>query len=361
MTSSIQSLQKALLKWYDANARSLPWKENVTPYRVWISEVMLLQTQVGTVLDAYFERFMNRFPDVAALAAAEEQEVLKYWEGLGYYSRARNLHKAARAIVESFGGAFPRDVKEIESLPGIGRYTAGAIASMAFNDPVPILEANTIRIHARLTDLESPVDEKFAQELLWEEARRWVETPKRDSSITPGRVNQALMQFGQQVCKKRPLCECCPLADACLARKSGRENIIPIAKRKPETIYWRHAALVVYNRKGEIYLRQRQEKEHWAGLWDFPRIDDDESDSPTVLESRIRQTFGLTVKLESEPFMSFHHQVTNHKIELVCYKASQAKSTKSADVTFAWVDPAELSEYPLSSPGRRIANKLVIS
>lgn len=371
-----RELRRALLKWYDAHARALPWKENVSPYRVWISEIMLQQTQVGTVLDSYFNRFIERFPDISALAAAEEQDVLQLWEGLGYYSRARNLHKAARVVQEQYRGVFPSDVKIVETLPGVGRYTAGAIVSMAFNLPVPILEANTVRIHARLLGIDAPTQSRAIQNILWQTAQDWVESADR-SAFPPGKINQALMQFGQQVCKKRPLCDSCPLAQWCQAKKTGLENVIPLPIPKQKTIFWHHAAVVIYDKQGRIFLRKNQPGEHWAGLWDFARVNCEEeplevssqklaatinpslftscSPVPALVQSR----FGLIVQLDSpEPFLTIHHAVTNHKITLDCYRAKVSKKSECLDLEYVWIKPEQLAQYPLCSTGRKIADSL---
>src|SRR5688500_14779764 len=221
-----------LLAWYDLERRRMPWREEVSPYRTWVSEIMLQQTQVATVVP-YFERFLRRFPDVRSLARAGEDEVLRLWAGLGYYSRARNLLAAARAVESALGGRIPDDVEGLMSLPGIGRYTAGAIASIAFGRPRPLVDGNVVRVFARLFALRGDAKSPALQKEAWALAERLVE-PAR-----PGDWNQALMELGARVClppPEAPLCGSCPLAGACQARRRGLARALPEAAGKPEPV-----------------------------------------------------------------------------------------------------------------------------
>ncbi len=226
----LRRFRRNLLRWYDRAGRDLPWRATRDPYAVWISEVMLQQTTVAAV-KPYFERFLERFPDVAALAAADESDVLRLWEGLGYYSRGRNLHRAARVVVEQHDGRFPEDVTTLQSLPGIGRYTAGAIASFAFDVPAPIVEANTVRLYARLTGLDGDPRSTAGQRALWEFAEAIVPAKRA------GAFNHALMDLGATVCTiNEPRCHDCPVRSCCRAFADGRQAEIPPPKRRRQLL-----------------------------------------------------------------------------------------------------------------------------
>ncbi|GAG10844.1 unnamed protein product, partial [marine sediment metagenome] len=223
-----QRLRRRLLAWYVKHERDLPWRRSSDPYRVWLSEVMLQQTQVATVRD-YFRRFVREFPTVHKLAAADEQEVLRLWEGLGYYRRARQLHAAAQQVVAEHGGRFPQEVRELQRLPGVGRYTAGAIASIAFDRRAPILEANTIRLLSRLTGYRDDPLKAAGQRLLWATAEEILPTKH------VARFNQALMELGSLVCTpNEPKCDACPLASLCAANAAGLQKQIPRAKSQQQ-------------------------------------------------------------------------------------------------------------------------------
>lgn len=221
------ALAAPLLAWYDQNARHLPWRSDITPYRVWVSEIMLQQTQVETVIP-YFERFMRRFPNLESLAAASQEDVLQTWEGLGYYSRARNLHQCARLLCQEYGGQLPADLDALRALPGIGRYTAGAIASIAFNLPTPALDANIRRVFSRLLELREPLGSAAVEKQLWEAAENSL------SRERPGDYNQALMELGALVCKsKAPDCPRCPLRGNAWRTRAAASRRCPCAKPNP--------------------------------------------------------------------------------------------------------------------------------
>ena len=219
-------IQQALLRWFRENARDLPWRKNRTPYAVWVSEIMLQQTQVATVID-YFNRFMKRFPTVEKLARARQDTVLKMWEGLGYYTRGRNLHKAAKLITSDYSGQLPDTVDQLQKIPGIGRYTAGAIASIAFNRPAPILDGNVIRVLCRLFCIDgNPMDTPVKNQL-WDLADTLVHTKH------PGDFNEAMMELGATVCTpQNPSCLLCPLKNHCQAMKTGRQHELPVKQKQ---------------------------------------------------------------------------------------------------------------------------------
>ncbi|MCS7304101.1 MAG: A/G-specific adenine glycosylase [Thermoguttaceae bacterium] len=260
-----QGFRRRLLSWFARQRRDLPWRRTKDPYAIWVSEIMLQQTQTPTVV-RYFERFLAAFPTVEALAQADQAEVLRLWEGLGYYRRAVLLHQAAQKIVSDFGGQFPKTVEQLLQLPGIGRYTAGAILSIAFDQRRPILEANTSRLWARLLAYPEPVGSASAQRLLWYMAECIL--PRR----RVGQFNQALMELGSTVCLPRqPRCRECPVSRFCLAFQKGIQENLPRQRPKPAIEFYQEAALIVRH-NDRVFLRRIAEGERWAGLWDFPRF-----------------------------------------------------------------------------------------
>lgn len=264
MDERLSQLPIPLLDWYRENARQLPWRENVTPYRVWVSEIMLQQTRVAAVL-GYFARFMEAFPTVEALAAAPEDVLLKLWQGLGYYSRARNLQKAAKQIVNDFGGVFPAEYKDVRSLAGVGEYTAAALCSIAYGQPIPAVDGNLLRVAARIMaddgDITAPATKKRLTAALQEVI----------PVDFPGRFNQAMMDLGATVCLPNgaPLCEKCPASDFCGAYQTGRTGELPArAAKKPRRREERTVFLIF--REGKVALRKRPAKGLLAGLWEYP-------------------------------------------------------------------------------------------
>ncbi len=255
-------LRHLLLEHYDAHRRDLPWRESREPYGVWVSEIMLQQTRVETAIP-YYDRWMERFPTVEALAAVDEESVLKAWEGLGYYSRARNLRRSALIVRERLGGVLPQDTQGLRTLPGIGEYTAGAITSIVYGQVVPAVDGNVRRVLSRLFDLEDPTAaslRKRAGELV---------DPDR-----PGDWNQALMELGATVCTPRsPRCEVCPLTGECRARAEGTQELRPASKRRPRVRTVSYAVLVALNPDGELLLVRRPADGLLGGLWEFPAVE----------------------------------------------------------------------------------------
>ncbi len=348
-----QTLRRRLLAWYATHKRDLPWRRSRDPYRVWISEIMLQQTQVATV-GGYFDRFVRAFPNVDSLAAAEEAEVLLLWEGLGYYRRARQLHAAARKVVAEYGGNFPDELDELQQLPGIGRYTAGAIASIAFDRRAPILEANTIRLLSRLVTFPGNPHSQSGQRPLWRVAKQ-ILPHKRVAEF-----NQALMELGSLVCTPdEPNCLECPLSTVCAAYAAGLQQEIPPAK--PRQVYsdLREAAVIV-RKNGGVLVRQCALDERWAGLWDFPRFAV-EADGPLFARTEIAAKVAAQTGIVCAPgrlLKTMKHGVTRYRITLDCYQATfvsgRVRATKSAAVR--WLPVGEVSLLPLSSTGRKIAN-----
>lgn len=272
-------ISRILQEWYKTNKRMLPWRELSDPYIIWISEIILQQTRVAQGMD-YFYRFSGRFPDVASLASAAEDEVLKYWQGLGYYSRARNLHAAAKDIMEKFDGVFPREYKDILSLKGIGEYTAAAIASFVWNEPYPVVDGNVFRVLSRLFAIETPVDSTKGKKEYTELAGLMMDPDNA------GLHNQAIMEFGALQCvPQSPDCEACPLKERCMAYASGNVQAFPVKRNKTKTrARYFHYLYIIY--KDRTWLSRRGKKDIWEGLYEFPLI---ETEQPAGFEG-LQQT-----------------------------------------------------------------------
>jgi len=346
-----QTLRRRLLAWYAKHARELPWRRSRDPYRVWVSEIMLQQTQVATVRD-YFVRFIEVFPNVRELAAADERQVLRLWEGLGYYRRARQLHAAAQRLVIQHGGQFPRTVDELRELPGIGRYTAGAIASIAFGQRAPILETNTVRLLSRLIGYRDDPRSPTGQRILWQVAEEIL--PRENAA----QFNQALMEVGSLVCTpSEPCCDTCPLSAICAARAGGMQLEIP--RPRPRKTYAELCeAAVIVRRNSCVLMRQCAPNERWAGLWDFPRFAIDRQGpmfAAKEIVNKIRAQTGIHC---GSPVLlnTIRHGVTRYRINLECYRAAfisgRIRAANGTDVR--WMRVAELGELPLSTTGRRI-------
>ncbi len=354
--AALKKLRRTLQAWYDRHGRDLPWRQTHDPYRVWISEIMLQQTTVVAVIP-YFERFLERFPTVHELAAAAEAEVLRYWEGLGYYSRARNIHKAARHVSLTLGGEFPDLVDSLQELPGIGRYTAGAIRSFAFDLPAPIVEANTLRLYCRLLGFDGDPRGRDGQQQLWTFAEELVDKEQ------PGRFNQALMELGAVVCTPaNPNCSECPITFACQACLTNRQHEIPRPAVRPEITPVTELSVVV--RRGEQYLLyHRVPGERWAGLWDFPRFPCDEltrhpKRQPAWIEHKLSQDLGVRVTV-GELLTEIRHSVTRYRITLRSFHAEHESGEIPASAgEYRWLTADEIHAQPLSVTGRKLAKLL---
>ena len=325
----------------------MPWR-GATPYGVWVSEIMLQQTQVATVIPFYL-RFMERFPTVEALASTPIDEVLKYWAGLGYYARARNLHRAAQIVTNEHHGIVPNTPEMIETLPGIGRYTSGAILSIAYGLPRPLVDANVIRVLSRLFGLSGDPKSQANQALLWGLAERMV--PQQN----PGDFNQSLMELGALVCSPaEPQCARCPLYSECVAGHLPDPTVLPEIPAGRATISLIHSAALIRNFKGEFLLLQRPLEGLWGGLWEFPRVTCTAGESPEEAAKRAgRETVGLPLEVGIR-VGKVKHAVTHHKITLYGYLASpvhtQLQLNPVAGRDLAWIPPDAIEQYALSSP-----------
>ncbi len=297
-----RKFRRLLLAWYDLHKRALPWRSNPSPYRVWVSEIMLQQTQVATVLP-YYRRFLRRFPDVPSLASAREEEVLELWAGLGYYSRGRNLHRAARKIVEEHGGRFPSRMVDTLSLPGIGRYTACAIQSIAFNRREPVVDGNVKRVASRLCGIASGGEEKF----FWEQAAAWVPRGR------PADFNQALMELGALICvPRRPKCPECPVRPLCAALRDGIQDSIPAPRprREPEEVT---LVVLAASRPAQLLMCRQASGSLAPGVWGLPtRAVKGASDPGRAARRFVRELFGKRLTLRSRG--QVNHAITYRKI-----------------------------------------------
>ena len=345
-------ISEKLLHWYDANARSLPWRFDPTPYKTWISEIMLQQTRVETVIP-YFERFIARFPEIGVLAAAEESDVLRLWEGLGYYSRARNLHKAARVMLEEYAGQIPADLAALRSLPGVGAYTAGAIASIAFGAAEPALDANIRRVGARLLDLHEPPGSE-ADRIMWEFYRRIF--PAQRS----GDFNQALMDLASKVCTpKAPTCHLCPLWSDCLAFQRDTAAQLPVRKPKAKIPHKLVLAAVI-TRGDEVLLAQRPADGMLGKLWEYPggSVPEETSSLPDALRELMLSRFGFSINVGS-PLSSYKHAYTHFRITLQTFRCElPGASPLPLPPGFAWAPIGELSTFPMGKVARQISHYL---
>lgn len=346
-----QTLRQKLLAWFDQYRRDLPWRQTDDPYAIWISETMLQQTQVTTVIP-YYHRFLEAFPSVQALAQAREEEVFRLWEGLGYYRRARHLHQAAQKIVAEHQGVFPRDLATLQSLPGIGRYTAGAILSIAFDQQAPILEANTIRVYSRLLGYDHDPRTSTGQKILWQAAEDWL--PRK----RVGTFNQAMMELGSLLCTpKDPNCEACPASRLCRAYQSGRQEEIPPPPKRPSIEEVAELAVVVC-REEKVFLLRNDQRSRWAGMWDFVRIplaENDDWDHLTRTEVEARTGMQATL---GKQFATLKHGVTRFRITLHCVLAHWQLGEVQAKTDHQWMHPSQLQEIGLSVTARKIAQLL---
>lgn len=358
MNAETHPFAPALLAWYDRFRADLPWRarggEQPDPYRVWLSEIMLQQTQVETV-KPYFERFLAVFPTLEALAAAPLEAVLKQWEGLGYYSRARNLHRAAQQVMAEHDGRLPASVEALRALPGVGRYTAGAIASIAFGLPAPVLDGNVIRVYARLLDLADDVTETATQERLWRQAEDWLPADR------PGDYNQALMELGRLVCRPRaPLCSSCPLAATCLAFRRGTQAHRPVKKRKAPLPHYDVAAGLVWNERGQLLIAQRPLNGLLGGLWEFPGGKREPGETlADCLRRELREELAIEVEV-GELFTVVRHGFTHFKITLHAFTCRHIAGTPQTlgAADWAWVMPDQLDAYSFGKADRAVIDAL---
>jgi A/G-specific adenine glycosylase len=348
-------LGRRLLAWYRRNQRSLPWRKTCDPYRIWISEIMLQQTRVDTVIP-YYHRFLKAFPTVFSLARAPLQDVLKAWENLGYYSRARNIHVAARMIVENFNGRIPNTLEAIKTLPGIGEYSAGAILSIAYGLAHPAVDGNVRRILCRLFTINKPVDDTREQKQLQNLAASLV--PVR----YPGDFNQALMDLGATICRaENPDCSRCPVAKLCQARLRNLENVLPITKKTPAIPRRLSAAAVIRNAKGMLLVVQRPSSGLLASLWKLPggfiKTGDDMENS---LRRIVKEELGISIR-PGKHLASVNHTYTHFRTTLHAYECHLLKGTPKplGCPNCQWASLTDLKKLPVSKIDRMILAEIL--
>ena len=357
--STIHSLGSRLLNWFRANARDLPWRESYAPYEVWISEIMLQQTQMDRAVH-YFTRWMGRFPDVQSLAAAHEDEVLKLWEGLGYYSRARNLLKAARLVAGEPGARLPRTFDGWLALPGVGKYTAAAVMSLAFNEAYPVVDANVERVFSRLFDLDVPVKDAEAQRFIRDTAGRFLESGE------PRLVNQALMEFGALVCSKKPACSECVLRDSCESFRLGIPHERPVPGKKQDIIPIRVATGVILH-QGRAFIQKRRPDDVWGGLWEFPGGVIEEGETPgQAVVREVREELGFEV--DAKNITVIKHGYTRYRVTLHCFACrlngpfanapAPPRPPHLAEATeCTWADLKGLNRYAFPAGHRKLIDR----
>lgn len=349
-----RAVKNRLLPWFLDNKRSMPWRSNRTPYRVWISELMLQQTRVDQATP-YFHRFMKRFPSMKSLASASQEDVLKMWEGLGYYSRARNLHKASQIIVDEYHGRFPSTAEEIIKLPGVGSYTAAAIGSLAFNLDLAVLDGNVIRVLSRLfaykKDARTTTAKKELQQMT-------------DDLLIKGRAgdfNEAMMELGATVClPKNPDCPVCPLSRCCLANKAGTPTDFPIKAPKKKIPHIVVGAAVVMNGKGQVLIAQRRAEDMLGGLWEFPGGKQEAGETIQECVAReLNEELGIQIEV-GDFLVTVKHAYSHFTMELHTYFAT-VKSGKPKPLqcqNFQWLKISDLRNVPYSKADLRIIDEL---
>ena len=344
MMTDLLGISRSLQQWYAVHKREMPWRSEVTPYRVWVSEVILQQTRVNQGMD-YFLRFMERFPDVQALADADEEEVLKYWQGLGYYSRARNLHKAARQVVDDFGGVVPDNYRDLLKLSGVGPYTAAAVASIAYGLPHAVVDGNVYRVLSRLFGIATPIDSTAGKKEFAELADLLLDAEH------PSDHNQAVMELGALVCLPRgALCEECPLMERCYAYEQQRVYDFPVKEKRVKV---RNRYLNYFHiMDGDFtYIVKREQDDIWRNLYEFPLIEYDAlvKAERMIEDQRFQELFSCGAFLEMEHVSFVKHVLTHQVLHVNFYRVRLSKSLEPNDPNWVRINVSELDNYPVSA------------
>jgi A/G-specific adenine glycosylase len=350
----IDTLRRSLLTWYAEFGRQLPWRESRDPYKIWVSEIMLQQTQVKTVMP-YYDRWLAQFPTIEALAAADQQQVLKAWQGLGYYARARNLHRAAQEVVEKYQGVFPSAFEQVIELPGIGRSTAGGILSAAFDQPVAILDGNVKRVLARLVALQVPPAKVVTP--LWQLSETLLDPHQ------PRDFNQALMDLGATVCTPRnPVCLICPWQQHCQAHHLGMQSELPMTESRAPIPHKQIGVAVIWNDRGEILIDRRRQEGLLGGLWEFPggKIEPGETVEACIVRE-IQEELGIEVSV-GDRLITVDHTYTHFRVTLHVhhcqYISGEPQPIECEEVR--WVTLADIEQYPFPKANIQIIEALKI-
>ena len=349
----VQSLRQALVEWYLTNHRDLPWRKSKNPYHIWVSEVMLQQTQVNTVLP-YYHKFLRRFPNINRLARANPQHVLKVWEGMGYYARARNLRSAAAIVLDQHREAVPQSWQEFRKLPGVGDYIAAAVLSIAFDKPYPVVDGNVKRVLSRLFVMEAAVNTSSSNKIYQSAAADILDQSR------PGTFNQAMMELGAMVCKpQNPLCHVCPLQKQCLAFKSNRTMELPKKLTRSPIPQYRIAVGVVF-KNGRVLITRRKDDGLLGGLWEFPggKIRDGEKPEAACIRE-IKEEVDLTVMVETH-LCKVKHAYTHFKIlmDVFCCSYTCGRVKLKGPVDFRWIELDKLEAYPLPKANHKFLSRL---
>lgn len=333
----IPAFQQDLLDWYHTNKRDLPWREDKNPYKIWVSEIMLQQTKVDTVIP-YFERFMINYPTVYDLADADPQDVLKSWEGLGYYSRARNLQNAVREVVATYNGEVPKDPDSLGSLKGIGPYTKGAILSIAYGQPEPAVDGNVMRVLSRVLKIEADISEQRVKKLFESYVRELI------SREDPSSFNQGVMELGALICTpKTPMCMFCPVQEHCQAFAEGIQQDLPIKKKAKKQKRLPYIALLIKNNSDQYVIEKRADQGLLANLWQFPMVPMNEVDLDNI-EDWVKKEYGLTIIVGNKRG-KLRHVFTHLIWQLEIYEA-EISQAKLADNRLRFVPKRELKNLP---------------
>ncbi|MCO5189099.1 MAG: A/G-specific adenine glycosylase [Anaerolineae bacterium] len=350
----METIAPLLLAWWDAGHADLPWRQTRDPYLIWVSEIMLQQTQIATVIP-YYNRWLAQFPTINALAEASVDDVLKLWEGLGYYSRARNLHAAAQIVSAQYGGVMPRTAHDLQKLPGIGRYTAAAIASIAYDEPVAVLDGNVIRVLTRLFDIADDVTVAATKRLLWDSAEKCVPDDR------PGAYNQALMELGQRICiTGSPECHRCPLTRLCLAQQRGTQMERPVRPPRKRIPHFDVVAGIITRDDGRFLITQRPRDGMLGGLWEFPGGKREPGETlSAALVREIGEELGIDITV-GRALRSIKHAYTHFRITLHPFEATwEAGDVQHLGVTdHAWVTVAEVDHYAFAVTDRKIIKQI---
>lgn len=337
-----------LLTWYNLNKRDLPWRRTKDPYKIWISEIMLQQTTVTAVIP-YFEKWVMQYPTMEELASATEQDVMSTWEGLGYYSRVRNIHKAAKIMVKEFGGRVPDDPKLLIKLPGFGPYTVGAVLSIAYGHKEPIIDANIRRIVMRLHNIQGKADTSVDPKIL-----PWIQQTLPDGKMSD--FNQAFMELGALICGKQPQCLQCPVREFCIAHEKGVQDEIP----EPEKVIYIELEMVaaVIKKSDKYFIQQRTGKGVLSGLWEFPCVEKLKGESGLMAVKRMLKDMCGGNASNISKLAQVRHYYTNHRIKLQPYLCESEWLLKE-DKTHRWVTRTQINSYPMHSGSVKVVEKLI--